>query len=96
VAVVQGNVSRNLSATLQADGGYARDRAVGFGPDTGPAAVPPAPFSFFFEREYRPWRLSASLVLALTSGVKLEAGYEHRSTVFYTSDMLHATVGGRF
>ncbi len=96
VAVVQGNVSRNLTAKVQADSGYARDRAVGFGPGTGSTAVPPAAFSFFFERAYHPWRVAASLALALTSGARLEVGYEHRATVFYTSDMLHATLGGRF
>ncbi len=95
-AVVQGNVSRNLTAKVQADGGYARDQAVGFGPGTGSTAVPPAAFSFFFEREYHPWRLGASLALALASGARLEVGYEHLSTVFYKSDTLHATLGGRF
>ena len=96
VAVLQGNVTRNLTAKVQADGGYARDRAVGFGPETGSTAVPPAAFSFFFEREYHPWRLAASLAATLTSGVRLELGYEHRVTVFYRSDSLHATLGGRF
>jgi Tfp pilus assembly protein PilF len=95
-AVVQGNVSRNLTAKVQADGGYAHDRAVGFGPETGSTAVPPAAFSFFYDREYHPWRLAASLALTLTSGMRLEVGYEHRVTVFYTSDTLHATLGGRF
>jgi hypothetical protein len=96
VAVVQGNVSRNLTARVQADGGYARDRAVGFGPETGSTAVPPAAFSFSFDREYHPWRVAASLALALTSGVRIEVGYEHRVTVFHMSDTLHATLGGRF
>jgi hypothetical protein len=96
VAVVQGNMSRNLTAKVQADGGYARDRAVGFGPETGSTAVPPAAFSFSFDREYHPWRVAASLALTLTAGVRLEVGYEHRVTVFHMSDTLHATLGGRF
>jgi Tfp pilus assembly protein PilF len=96
VAVVQGNVSGNLTARVQADGGYARDRAVGFGPGTGTTAVPPKAFSSFFEREYHPWRLAASLALALAPGARLEVGYAHQVTVFYASDTLHATLGGRF
>jgi tetratricopeptide (TPR) repeat protein len=95
-AVVQGNVSRNLTAKVQADGGYAHDRAVGFGPETGFTAVPPAAFSFFFDRTYHPWRLAASLTETFTCGARLEVGYEHQVTVFYTSDALHATLGGRF
>jgi Tfp pilus assembly protein PilF len=95
-AVVQGNVSRNLTAKVQADGGWAHDQAVGFGSETGSTAIPPAAFSFFFDRTYHPWRLAASLALALTSGARLEVGYEHQVTVFYKSDALHATLGGRF
>lgn len=95
-AAVQGNVSRNLTAKVQADGGYAHDRAVGFGPETGSTSAPPAAFSFFFDREYHPWRLAASLTATFTCGARLEVGYEHRVTVFYKSDTLHATLGGRF
>jgi Tfp pilus assembly protein PilF len=96
VAVVQGTVFRNLTAKVQADGGYARDRAIGFGPEAGSTAVPPAAFSFSYDRAYHPWRLAASLAATLASGVRLELGYEHRVTVFYRSDSLHATLGGRF
>jgi Tetratricopeptide repeat len=96
VVVVQGNVSRNLTAKIQADGGSARDRAAGFGPETGSTAAPPAPFEFFYERTYHPWRFAASLTATLASGTRLELGYEHRVTVFYKSDSLHASLGRRF
>jgi hypothetical protein len=85
-----------VTAKLQADGGYARDRAVGFGPASGSTAVPPAPFSFVFERGYRPWRVAASLQATFASGLRVEALYEHRATVFYASDTLHATLVGHF
>jgi Flp pilus assembly protein TadD len=96
VAVVQGTVFRNVTGKVQADGGYARDQAVGFGPETGSTAVPPAAFSFSYDRAYHPWRFTASLGATLASGVRLELGYEHQVTVYYRSDSLHATLGGRF
>lgn len=95
-AVVSGPLSRTLAAKVQIEGGWARDRAVGFGPETGSSAVPPPAFSFFYGRSYHPWRLAASLIANLAAGIRLEIGYEHRVTVFYESDSLHATLGGRF
>lgn len=80
---------------VQADGGYARDRAVGFGPRSGPTPSPLFIFPHVLERSFRPWRAGAELKLPLTRRVVLRARYRHDVTAFYRANEIEATLAGR-
>jgi hypothetical protein len=81
---------------LHADAGYARDRAISFGPNTGVTETPPAPFPSFYRRSFHPWRASADVAVPLGAATSLRIGYEHRVTAFYRANEIRANLVGRF
>lgn len=95
-AVLEGDVVPRLTARLSADAGWARDEATGFGPDAGTTPLPAATYAFTYARDFHPWRLAASLAWDFGGGTRLVASYEHRTTVYYRSDAVHASVVGHF
>ena len=80
---------------LQADGGWAEERATSFGPDSGPAQTPGFTFPIEYERTFHPWRASAEVTVPISGRVELRARYRHEVTSFYRSNEFEASVGGR-
>ena len=77
---------------LHADGGWARDRGRAFGPDFGGTPLPPATFSFAFDRTYRPWRAGLTADVRIAPQYRIEAGIERGATVDYRSTVFHAAL----
>ena len=77
---------------VQADGGYARDRARGFGPDLGATPFPTQTFAFSFARMYHPWRAGVTAGVAIGAGLRFEAGAERSATVDYRVTSFHAAL----
>ena len=80
------------NAKLQADGGYARDRGVTFGPDTGPGPLPISPVAVAFDRTWHPWRVGLTTDLRVGGDFRLEAGVERSVTVDYRVTSFHAAL----
>ncbi|HEU4521606.1 MAG TPA: tetratricopeptide repeat protein, partial [Thermoanaerobaculia bacterium] len=81
--------------TLHADGGYARDQALGFGPQTGFTPNPSFIFPHMQDRSFRPWRAGAEIRWPLHGSVELRVRYRHDVTVFYRANEFEASLGGR-
>ena len=77
---------------VHADAGYARDRCRAFGPESGPDPFPAAPFTFAFDRSYRPWRAGIAADFTVATHWRIEAGIERSVTVDYRSTSLHAAL----
>ena len=77
---------------LHADGGYARDRGRGFGPDAGATPFPPQTFAFSFDRTYHPWRAGVIGGVTIGGGLRFEAGVERSATVDYRVTSFHAAL----
>lgn len=75
---------------LHADGGAARDRRRGFGPDAGAQPLPQSTFDFSFTRDSRPYRAGLSADLVLTRSIRLQAGAERSVSIDYRSTSFHA------
>jgi tetratricopeptide (TPR) repeat protein len=95
-AALDGTLAPGLTAGLRGDAGWAHDEAAGFGPDTGAGPAPAATYAFTYGRDFHPWRFAATLAWTAAGGTRLEIAYEHRTTVYYRSDALHASVVGHF
>jgi tetratricopeptide (TPR) repeat protein len=95
VVVAERTIAR-ARVKLQADAGYARDRYLVFSPPEGPTPSPAFTFPLMLERSFRPWRASIEATIPLTPAIELRAGYHHDVTVFYRSNAIQASVGGRF
>ena len=80
---------------LQADGGWAKERATSFGPASGPNPTPGFTFPIEYERTFRPWRASAEIAIPVSGRVELRARYRHEVTSFYRANEFEASVGGR-
>lgn len=80
---------------LHADGGHARDRALGFGPPTGATPNPLFIFPEMQDRSFRPWRVGAEWNWPLRSGVELRITARHDVTAFYRANEFQASLGGR-
>jgi thioredoxin-like negative regulator of GroEL len=68
---------------LHVDGGAARDRGRAFGPASGAAPLPAAPFPVAFDRNWRPWRAGLSADYGITSVLRLEMSVERSVSVDY-------------
>ncbi|HUP50609.1 MAG TPA: tetratricopeptide repeat protein [Thermoanaerobaculia bacterium] len=88
-------VAETARLKVQADAGYARDRALAFSPPSGPAPVPPFTFPIMIDRSFRPWRLAAELTVPVGAGIEIRARYRHDVTVFYRANEIEASLGGR-
>mgnify|MGYP000439205481 CR=1 FL=1 len=80
---------------IHADAGYARDRALGFGPRTGAAPNPLFIHPSMQERSFRPWRAGAEITWPLATGIELRARYAHEVTAFYNANEFEASLVGR-
>ncbi|HUP46578.1 MAG TPA: tetratricopeptide repeat protein [Thermoanaerobaculia bacterium] len=80
---------------LHADGGYARDRAIGYGPSTGATPNPTFIFPHMQERSWKPWRVSVEGRLPLGSRIELRTLYRRDVTVFYRANAFEASLVGR-
>lgn len=80
---------------IHADGGLARDRAVGFGPEGGSTPAPTFIFPLTFERTFRPWRAGFEVTWPL-AGLELRARYRHDVTAFYRANEFETSLVGRF
>lgn len=80
---------------IHADAGYARDRALGFGPRTGTTPNPLFIHPNMQERSYRPWRAGAEITWPLPNRIELRARYLHEVTAFYRANEFEASLGGR-
>jgi tetratricopeptide (TPR) repeat protein len=77
---------------LHGDFGAASDRGRAFGPDAGSTPLPPATFTFTFDRNYHPWRAGLSAHVNLAPSWRLEASVERGVTVDYRSTSVHAAL----
>jgi hypothetical protein len=77
---------------VHADGGFARDRGRAFGPDVGPGPFPVDPFTFAFDRDYRPWRAGITAAFDVAPHFRMEAAVERGVTVDYRSTSFHAAL----
>lgn len=96
IAVVERRIGGSGLVKLQADSGFVRDRAVGFGPALGPLSFPAATGRAFFDREYRPRRAEISARTPLRKGFFVESSFEHSKTAWYESNSIHASVGRHY
>ena len=80
---------------LHADAGYARDRALGFGPTTGATPNPLFIIPHVQERSFRPWRAGAEVNWPIAARIELRARYLHEVTAFYRANEIEASLGGR-
>ena len=80
---------------VHADGGVAKDRAVGFGPPGGTTPTPLFIFPQTLDRSFRPWRVGLELTWPLASRIELRARYRHDVTAFYRANEFEASLGGR-
>jgi hypothetical protein len=85
-----------MTVRLHADGGWARDRDLVFGPGSGSTALAPL-FSAPIEvpRTFHPWRASADVSVPLRRAFTVTFGAERQSTVFYRATALHLGFSGR-
>jgi hypothetical protein len=81
---------------LHADGGWARDRDLIFGPAGGTASLAPLfPAPIEVARTFRPWRVSSDIAVPLRHGFTLTLGAERQTTVFYRATAFRAGFTGR-
>lgn len=80
---------------LHVDAGYARDRALAFGPVTGSTPNPLFIHPVMLERSFRPWRAGAEFTWPLSTRIELRARYLREVTAFYRANELEASLGGR-
>ena len=91
VAAVERRWNRG-TVKLQADGGWARDRGVAFGPDIGPAPFPSAVTASGFDRSYRPWRATLTGDLRVARDFRVQVGVERSVTVDYRANSFYAAL----
>ena len=80
---------------IHADAGYARDRALGFGPKTGSTPTPLFIDPQMQGRSFRPWRAGAELTWPIAARIDVRARYVHEVTAFYRANEFEASLGGR-
>jgi hypothetical protein len=80
---------------IHADAGYARDRALGFGPRTGSTPTPLFIDPQMQGRSFRPWRAGAELHWPIAARIDVRARYVHEVTAFYRANEFEASLGGR-
>ena len=81
---------------LHADGGWAHDRDLIFGPSSGTTSLAPL-FAAPIEvgRTFHPWRASADVVVPLRTSYNVTLGVERQNTVFYRATAFHLGFSGR-
>jgi tetratricopeptide (TPR) repeat protein len=81
---------------LHADGGWAHDRDLIFGPSSGTTSLAPL-FAAPIEvgRTFHPWRASAGVVVPLRASYSITFGVERQNTVFYRATAFHLGFSGR-
>jgi hypothetical protein len=88
-------VAETPRVKVHLDGGYAEDRAVSFGPSTGPSPGPLFIFPVVLDRSFRPWRAGIELNVPVTRRIEFRARYRHDVTAFYRANEIEASLGGR-
>jgi hypothetical protein len=91
VMVVRTTV-RALALNVHADAGIGYDRAIAFGPPSGPTPIPSAVESFDFRRRFHPFRVDLTASLPIARSMSAEIGVEAASTVFYRATSIHAAL----
>ncbi|MDQ3282296.1 MAG: tetratricopeptide repeat protein [Acidobacteriota bacterium] len=88
---------QRATLNLHADGGWAQDRDLVFGPSSGTSPLAPLfPLPIEVRRTFRPWRIAADFTMPLPNALALTIGAERQSTAFYRAITVHAGVSGRF
>jgi len=94
IVAIQRQIS-TATVRLQADGGYARDRAVAFWPESDRTPFPSQIGQSLFNRSYNPWRVRLTTTMPISHGFTLDAGYEYSATAFYRANTFHAALARR-
>jgi tetratricopeptide repeat protein len=92
---VERRIGSGTTMKVQVDGGAAHDRAITFWPDAGPDSFPAQIGTSTFPRTYGPWRVRLSTTTPLVSGLSLDLGFEHSTTVYYRANSFHASLARR-
>jgi tetratricopeptide (TPR) repeat protein len=88
------SVSSRAQFRIQADGGYARERARGFGPAFDVTPSPTFTFPITLSRTYNPWRVSAELTIPINQRIEFRARARREATAFYNVNEFEASLGG--
>jgi len=85
-------IGANAELKAQAERGFARDQARGFGPASGRSPLPSPIFDFDFHRVFHPYRLSAAISSPIAAGFRVECGIERAVTSFYAANAVRASL----
>ena len=88
------SVTSRAQFRIQADGGYARERARGFGPAFDLTPSPTFTFPILLSRTYKPWRVSAELTIPINQRIEFRARARREATAFYNVNEFEASLGG--
>jgi tetratricopeptide (TPR) repeat protein len=93
IASIQSSAG-NARFRIQADGGFARERARGFGPAFDSTPSPTFTFPIMLARSYQPWRVSGELTLPINPRFEFRVRARREATAFYNVNEFEASLGG--